>query len=184
MLAASLPLPALARARHSTLREGVIAGFLGATAVAAWFLIVDVIGGRPLYTPSTLGYGLFTFFATTPSSTAASVLFYTVFHYAAFTAVGVALVGGVHVSRMHPPVLALMLILFVCFQVGFYGLVALLAETRFGGLAWSQVGLANLLATALMGGYVWRTHPLLGRVFGSGLVGDEEADAEREAGER
>jgi hypothetical protein len=33
---------------HSALREGVIAGFLGATVVAAWFLGVDVVAGHPL----------------------------------------------------------------------------------------------------------------------------------------
>ena len=31
---------------HSIVREGVIAGFLGATAVAVWFFVVDLIGGR------------------------------------------------------------------------------------------------------------------------------------------
>ena len=31
---------------HSIIREGLIAGFLGATAVAVWFFIVDLIGGR------------------------------------------------------------------------------------------------------------------------------------------
>lgn len=177
MITASIPLTALGGARHSTLREGVIAGALGATGVALWLLVVDAVGGRPLYTPGTLGYGLFTLFGTTPPSPAASVLFYTLFHYAAFAAVGVALVGGVHASQTHPPVLALMLILFVCFQVGFYGAVALLAESRLGELAWYQVGLANLLATALMGGYVWRAHPLLGRAVGRGLVGGEPEDA-------
>ena len=176
MITASIPLNSLGGARHSTRREGVIAGALGATGVALWLLAVDAAGGRPLYTPGTLGYGLFTLFGTTPPSDAASVLLYTVFHYAAFVAVGVALVGGVHASHTHPPVLALMLILFVCFQVGFYGVVALLAESRLGDLAWYQVGLANLLATALMGGYIWRTHPLLGRAVGPGLAGGEPED--------
>ena len=176
MVTASLPLPSLAPAQHNTLREGVIAGFLGATSVALWLLIVDAASGRPLYTPSTLGYGLFTLFATTPPSTAASVVFYTIFHYAAFSAVGLALVAAIHASRTHPPIFALLLILFMCFQVGFYGLVALLAQSRLGDLAWYQVGIANLIASALIGAYLWRTHPLLSRVFGSGLAGDEAAD--------
>jgi hypothetical protein len=181
MISASLPLPSLARANHNTLREGVTAGFLGATGVALWLLIVDMANGRPLYTPSTLGYGLFTLFATTPPNTMASVAFYTIFHYAAFTAVGLALVAAIHASRAHPPILALMLILFMCFQLGFYGLVALLAQSRLGDLAWYQVGLANLVATVLMGVYLWRTHPLLRGLFGEGLVGDEEADERRAA---
>jgi len=34
---------------HSIVREGAIAGFLGATAVAIWFFIVDLIAGRALF---------------------------------------------------------------------------------------------------------------------------------------
>ena len=182
MVTASLPLPANAPARHSTLREGVIAGALGATGVALWLLIVDALSGRAFYTPSTLGYGLFSFFGTTPPSTAASVAFYTAFHYAAFAGVGLLLVAAIHASRSHPSILALMLILFMCFQVGFYGIVALVAESRLGDLAWYQVGLANVVATALMGVYLWRTHPRLSRLFGQGLMSDEP-DAD-DAGER
>ncbi len=161
------------------MREGVIAGILGATGVALWLLIVDATSGRALYTPTTLGYGLFTLFGTTPPSTTASVIFYTLFHYGAFAAVGIGLVAAIHQARTHPSILALMLMLFMCFQLGFYGLVALVAESRLGDLAWYQVGLANLVATLLMGGYLWRKHPLLGRVFGSGMVGDELSEGDR-----
>lgn len=41
--------------RHDPLREGRIAGVLRAAAVAVWFLITDLIQGRPLSTPSVLG---------------------------------------------------------------------------------------------------------------------------------
>src|SRR5205823_1851736 len=37
------------------LREGFIAGLIGAGAVALWFLIVDIIAGRPFFTPAMLG---------------------------------------------------------------------------------------------------------------------------------
>ena len=178
MHTAFLAVPRVGRAHHDTLREGLIAGALGATGVAAWLLVVDAVSGRAFNTPMTLGYGLFSFFGTTPPSPVASVAFYTLFHYAAFAAVGLAVVGAIHESRAHPSVLALMLILFMCFQVGFYGVVAVVAESRIGGLAWLQVGLANLVATALMGAYVWRTHPLLGRIFGRGLVSDDPDDEE------
>lgn len=180
MTTAAAPLHAHVRSRHSTLREGVIAGFIGATGVAVWLLVVDVLAGRPFHTPATLGYGLFSFFRAEPSGTFATVVFYTLFHYAAFTAVGLVAVMAIHGARSHPSILALMLLLFVCFELGFSGLVALMAETRLGDLAWYQVGAANLLATALMGTYLWRTHPLLGNVFGSGLQGDELTDGARE----
>src|SRR5207237_708962 len=41
------------------LREGFIAGLIGAGAVALWFLIVDVIAGRPFFTPAMLGSAAF-----------------------------------------------------------------------------------------------------------------------------
>ena len=37
--------------RSNLLVEGAITGAIGATAVAVWFLIVDAVSGRPLYTP-------------------------------------------------------------------------------------------------------------------------------------
>ena len=179
MTTAAIPTPARVRPHPSTLREGVIAGFIGATGVAVWLLIVDTMGGRPFYTPSVLGYGLFSLFQTTPESTASAVMFYTIFHYAAFAAVGLLAVLAIHNARSHPSILALMLLLFACFELGFLGLVALMAETRLGDLAWYQVGVANLLATALMGGYLWRMHPRLGTAISSGLVGVVLSAAER-----
>ena len=40
-------------ASHSRyLREGVIAGLIGAALVAVWFLIYDAASGRPFRTPA------------------------------------------------------------------------------------------------------------------------------------
>ena len=180
MTSAAAHIPVRAVSRHNTFREGLIAGGIGATGVAGWLLVVDIIAGRPFYTPTTLGYGLFSFFRTAPDSATTAVLFYTLFHYAAFAAVGLLAVMAIHGARSHPSILALMLLLFVCFELGFMGLVALMAETRLGDLAWYQVGAANLLATALMGTYLWRRHPLLGSVFSSGLKSDELSDGDRD----
>src|SRR5216117_3854421 len=41
------------------LREGFIAGCIGAAAVAVWFLIVDTVNGRPFFTPAMLGSAVF-----------------------------------------------------------------------------------------------------------------------------
>src|SRR5947209_9093121 len=40
-------------------QEGLIAGLVGAATVALWFLVIDSIQGRPLYTPTVLGTALF-----------------------------------------------------------------------------------------------------------------------------
>jgi len=41
------------------LREGFIAGCIGAAAVAIWFLVVDAINGQALFTPAMLGSAVF-----------------------------------------------------------------------------------------------------------------------------
>src|SRR6185295_18953790 len=50
----------MAERPHNFLREGLITGFIGATAIAIWFLIVDTIAGHPFYTPNFLGEGVVT----------------------------------------------------------------------------------------------------------------------------
>src|ERR671931_209519 len=52
--------PESGTARTSSLyEEGIVAGLLGAATIAVWFLILDAIQGRPLYTPTVLGTALF-----------------------------------------------------------------------------------------------------------------------------
>ena len=151
---------------HSIVREGVITGFLGATAVAVWFFVTDLIGGHALFTPNTLGEGLLSVFGRSPESRAVNVIAYTIFHYAAFTLVGTIAVVLIHAGERTASVLAGSMILFVAIELGFYGLVALLQETALGNLAWYQILAGNLLAAGVMGTYLWRSHPMLR----SGLV--------------
>jgi hypothetical protein len=161
--------------RHNVIREGVVAGLIGATAVAVWFLVLNAAAGRELlYTPTVLGRGLFRVLgpwgAESPLVWAAA---YTVFHYAAFIAVGIIVVLVVHQSERTPAILALLLIAFVVLEAGFYGLTAILAdEAVLGDMAWYQIGLANLIAAALMGWYLWRRHPTLRQGFNQALSGN------------
>src|SRR5205823_15038228 len=39
--------------------EGILAGLVGAGAIAIWFLILDTVRGRPFYTPTVLAPALF-----------------------------------------------------------------------------------------------------------------------------
>ncbi|HUQ79620.1 MAG TPA: hypothetical protein VM076_00710 [Gemmatimonadaceae bacterium] len=161
----------MATEKHSIAREGLVTGFLGATAVAVWFFIVDMIGGRPLSTPNTLGEGMLSVFGRSPESTALNVIAYTVFHYAAFALVGVIAVILVHAGERTASVLAGSLILFVAIELGFYGIVELLRETTLGNFAWYQILAGNLLAAVLMGTYLWRAHPALKQRLVSALDG-------------
>src|SRR3954454_5199867 len=156
---------------HSIVREGVISGFLGATAVAVWFFVVDLIAGHALYTPSVLGEGLLSVFGRSPESQAVNIIAYTIFHYAAFTLVGIIAVILVHAGERTASVLAGSMILFVAIELGFYGLVALLQETTLGDLAWYQILAGNVLAAIVMGTYLLRSHPALRSGIVSALDG-------------
>lgn len=147
-------------------REGIIAGVIGATGVAIWFLIIDSIAQRPFFTPGLLGTALLSVFDRTtssmPESFAFTVIMYTVFHYIAFCIAG--LIGSVvvHAAERTPSILGGFFILFIAFEIGFHGLVAILQETTIlGVLAWYQIMIGNLIAASLMGGYLWRVHPEL-----------------------
>jgi len=168
--------------RRSIIRQGVVAGILGATTVALWFLVVDVFAGRPLETPEVLGRGLLGVFGRERAGVVDSggdtalfvVSLYTLFHYLAFIIVGIVAAAIVRAGEREPGLLAGALILFVAIEIGFYGLTALLAQTHaLGSLAWYQIGLANLLAAAVMGTYLWRRNPALGRGLDYALQGRE-----------
>ncbi|HVE80119.1 MAG TPA: hypothetical protein VNA89_14730 [Gemmatimonadaceae bacterium] len=163
-------------AGHRTLREALIVGALGATAVALWFLLVDTAAGRPLYTPSFLGQAVAAAVGGAAPQAEVSLphaALYTLIHYAAFTAVGFVGVQIVHASRRQPALLALVLLAFAAFEVAFVGLVALLQLTRVGGIAWTHVAVGNLLAAVSMGVYLWRTHPMLVGDFARGVGGPD-----------
>jgi hypothetical protein len=158
----------------SPVREGVVAGVIGASTVAIWFLIVDSIARRPLFTPGLLGHAVLGVLGPSRNdSLAATVIFYTIVHYAVFILAGIVLSLIVNRGEQEDSVLVVLLILFVAFELGFYGFTAVLAQTRLRELAWYQVALGNLLAAAAMGTYIWRRHPALTQRFAHALSGQE-----------
>jgi hypothetical protein len=86
-------------------------------------------------------------------------MLYTFFHYAAFLIVGIIATAIIHASDTEPSVLAGFLILFVAFEIGYYGLTLMLSKSVLGSIAWYQIGVANLLAAVFMGRYLMLAHP-------------------------
>jgi putative oxidoreductase len=151
-------------APHPVFRDGVIAGLIGATAIAVWFFVVDLVAGQPLFTPTTLGRALFSVLGTVPEteSPIVHVLAYTAFHCAAFIALGIVAATVVRLAGDEPSVLFGFVILFVAVEVGFYAFVAVLSQvTPLGQLAWWQVMVGNIIAAAAMGFFLLRRHPVL-----------------------
>ena len=163
--------------RHNSIREGVLAGFIGATAIVIWFAIIDIVSGMPFHTPSILGAGLISVLGKPPmmpDTVMFHVFIYTVFHYLAFFLVGIIIVKIIHQSARTPAILAGFLILFVAFELGAIMLTGLFTESRLGGMAWYQIFIANLLAAAGMFWYMWKTHPRLKQDFNEALTGTDD----------
>jgi len=149
-------------------REGVIAGIIGATVIAVWFFFVDLIASRALFTPVTLGRGMLSILGPVPAgqSDVVLVVLYTFFHYAAFVVLGLIAAMIVNLANREPSILLGFVVLFAAIEVGFYAFVGLLQQaTPLGSLAWYYVMIGNLLAAAAMGMYLLRAHPALREQF-------------------
>lgn len=162
---------------HPLLRDGIIAGVIGATCIAVLFFIVDLSTGHLLLTPAVLGRALVSVFVpnVSPDHTAAFVIVYTLFHYAAFIVVGIIASIIVYTAYREPSVLMGFVVLFAFVEVGFYGLVALLSlATPLGAFAWYDVMIGNVVAAVAMGIYLWRMHPRMAESFRHSMDGEEQ----------
>lgn len=155
-------------------REGIAAGLIGATAVAAWFAILDLFQGKILATPVMLGESLGSLFLNgdTPG-TAAAFLGYTLFHYAAFVVAGLGFAWVVNGAERVPSVVIGLLGLLAVFEVWWVGGTYLLSR-GFGELTWLQVFIANLIGAGTMAFYLWRQHPMLASRVDAVLAGARE----------
>jgi hypothetical protein len=172
-------------AQRSVLREGVVAGVIGAVIVAAWFLVVDAVRGQPLQTPQFLGEALF-FGVRTPVGLHPSlpiVLGYTVVHGLAFIAFGIIAAAVLAASEAEPTLVIAVVILFAAFETFFLGVVGVLGRAAQDLLPWWEILVANFLAAVAMLWYFVLRHRRLPALLvgswagvlregvGAGLVG-------------
>lgn len=157
------------------LREGVIVGIAAGFLVATWFLLVDVLQGRPFFTPTALGsvffFGLGDLSEVEPSLWVTAA--YTPIHYAVFIGIGALASAMAGQVERQPPALVGVILLFVAFQAFFLGVVAVLAESLLGTLAWWNIAIGNLVAVVTIVTYLWRVHPQLKAVMDGRLIEGE-----------
>src|SRR2546422_9235154 len=95
---------AMAPAQRSVLREGIVAGLIGAAVVAVWFFFFDIARGRPFLTPGLLGAAGFQG-VTNPTGlelTVANVGGYTLIHGLPFIALRVVAPTLMAISERQP----------------------------------------------------------------------------------
>jgi hypothetical protein len=164
---AASPTPAAERLSETAhvYQEGIVAGIAGAAVIALWFLALDVIQGRPLYTPTVLGTALFKGpGALDPEAVSVSletVLVFTWVHVLVFCFLGGIASYLITKAERSPNLGFGVLLLFVVFEFGFIAVTMVFAEPVLKALAWPAVLVGNLLAAAAMGLYLWRRHPQL-----------------------
>ena len=158
---------AMAPAQRSVLREGIVAGLIGAAVVAVWFLFFDIARGRPFLTPGLLGAAVFQG-VTNPTGleiTVANVVGYTLIHGLAFIAFGVVAASLMAISEREPTLFVAFVILFAAFEVFFFGVVGALGRSMLGALVWWAILIGNLLASLAMLWYFFRAHRALSRTL-------------------
>lgn len=153
----------MAQVQRPVLREGVIAGLIGAAVVALWFLLYDAWRGRPLFTPALLGTTIF-YGVSTPASVqigAGPVIGYTILHVLAFVGFGIVAACMMVASEREPAVFIAFVTLFGVFEVFFFVVLRTLSHEMLGALGWWAVLAGNALASIGMLWFLVRGHPEL-----------------------
>jgi hypothetical protein len=158
---------ALLGPRSRVAREGLVAGGLGAAAVAVWFLLYDIATGAPLRTPALLGAVVLEGLRDPAALTISLplILKYTLVHGAAFVVFGWLAAGLLALGDREPRLLFAFVMLFVCFEVFSIAMIAVLAHWLLEAFAWWTILAANLLAALAMLGYLLREHRVAWRAF-------------------
>jgi hypothetical protein len=155
----------MASEQRSVLREGIVAGLIGAAVVALWFLVYDIARGQPFSTPGLLGAFVF-YGVNSPAGLSPAlgpILGYTVLHGLAFIAFGVIAATLMAMSEREPALFIGFIILFACFEAFFFAMVQVLGLSKSGALVWWSVLVGNLLASVAMLWYFFRAHRALPR---------------------
>jgi len=145
-------------------REGVTAGLVGAVVVALWFMGYDLASGNSFHTPAILGAMVFQNANVTDGikATLPLVLGYTILHFFAFVAFGVALAILLAASEWEPFMALGAMLLLAVFEVFFVGFVSLVDQSALEVLGWWKIVAGNILALIAMTTYFIRSHRGLG----------------------
>lgn len=141
-------------------KRGAVAGLLGAVVAAAWFFVLDLIDGHPLRTPAAIGSALL--FGKSTIDTSANVIVpYYVFHFAAFIIAGLLFTWITERIERRPSFMFFALLFVILGEALALANFTTYAQWNLGSLGVWSVTVANVLSIAVMGWYIWSTHPRL-----------------------
>ena len=148
---------------HSNIREGLVAGLLGAVLVALWYTAVDLGRGEMFYTANVLGQ-VFAQADSTPSVsriTSPAVAQYSLLHFGWFIVFGMALAALTHLATRNPSFrmgVWLALVIGFMFWLGLTYTLYRATDQRF---PWWTTFIGTLIGIGSMAFYLWRGHPAL-----------------------
>ncbi len=158
--------------------RGVVAGVVGASVLAFWFLVVDGSQGEPFRTPGFLGGALLGTDAIDPGF--GPVILFTLIHYVAFVGVGLAVSWSLSKIQTTPNVFLGLALGFGLFDLVFYTSVTVTGIDVIGEFGWPAVLVGNLMAGVSLMSFLhytgaappisWWTILGKNRVFKEGLV--------------
>jgi hypothetical protein len=163
--------------------RGLIAGLLGAAALAAWFLVIDLIRAQPFHTPAFVASSLSGLGHVQASP--GLLAMYTALHFAAFILIGVLVSWTFdRMQQQAHPLLGLVLG-FLLFDLVFYLGVVITGVDVVRELGWPEVLAGNLFAGLVLMTYLswagpgvnvswrtlWREHRVVREAIVAGLLG-------------
>ena len=146
--------------RHP-LREGVIAGALGASAIAGWTFAIDALTDRLGVTAALLGAWLYQALGAGFGGRGftAHIVTWLVVLYAGIIGVGVAASALYNAAERKPSRAVRLILLIAVLEVILLNLTGLASQNPiFGGWSWLYGLIGNILGAVVMGRYLWRQH--------------------------
>jgi hypothetical protein len=148
---------------HSNLREGLVAGLIGALVVEVWYFAVDVGRGEMFYTSNLLGQVFVAGDARSavPAVGSEAVVLYSLLHFGWFLLFGIGLAALTHLASRNPAFRMALWLFLVTGSVFFFGLSFMLTWLTRLPFPWWVPLIGTALGNGSMGLYLWRRHPAL-----------------------
>ncbi len=124
--------------------RGIVAGVIGATALAFWFLVIDGSRGEPFRTPGFLGGALLGTDGLEPGVW--PVILYTLLHYIAFIGVGLGVAWSLSKIHTTPNIFLGLVLGFGLYDLVFYTSLTVTGVDVVGEFGWPPVLMGNLIA--------------------------------------